>query len=74
MKFHLGRCLLPQRLSIASMTVDELARVLQYKPERLTDYIDSKRVMPLQVAISIADTLGCEVKDLYELIPASHEA
>jgi DNA-binding XRE family transcriptional regulator len=47
---------------------EELARALFYKPERIVDYIENKRVMPLQVAISVADTIGCQVRDLYELI------
>lgn len=72
MKLGLGRCLLQERLGEAGMTGVELARLLQYKPERINDYIDNKRVMPLQVAISIADTVGCDVKELYELIP-NHE-
>ncbi|QMV41127.1 helix-turn-helix domain-containing protein [Cohnella cholangitidis] len=66
MKVELGRCLLPERLLEASMTAEQLARALQYKPERISDFIGNKRVMPLQVAISIAGTLGCEVTELYE--------
>ncbi|MFC5471545.1 helix-turn-helix domain-containing protein [Cohnella suwonensis] len=69
MKYELGRCLLEDRLLESGKTKDELARDLLYKPERLSDYIERKRVMPLQTALSIADTLGCEVSELYELIP-----
>lgn len=68
MKLELGRCLLNERLLESSMTKERLAQTLFYKPERLTDFIENKRVMPLQIAISIADTLGCDVTDLYELI------
>jgi plasmid maintenance system antidote protein VapI len=49
------------------MTKEELAHILQYKPERLTDFIENKRVMPLKVAVSIANTIGCDVIDLYEI-------
>jgi plasmid maintenance system antidote protein VapI len=67
MKIELGRCLLNERLLGANMTKEELAHTLQYKPERLTDFIENKRIMPLKVAISIAKTIGCDVTDLYEL-------
>ncbi|WP_341282027.1 XRE family transcriptional regulator [Paenibacillus sp. FSL H8-0537] len=68
MKFELGRCLLNERLIEAGMNIDELAQLLFYKPERITDFIDKKRIMPLKIAISIADTIGCNVNALYELI------
>ncbi|MFC5653586.1 helix-turn-helix domain-containing protein [Paenibacillus solisilvae] len=68
MKIELGRCLLHQRLHEAGMSIEELAQSLFYKPERIADYMDNKRVMPLKTAISIADSIGCRVNDLYELI------
>jgi plasmid maintenance system antidote protein VapI len=68
MKYELGRCLLSERLLESNMTVGELARTLLYKPERITDFVENKRIMPLKSAISIADTLGCDVNDLYELV------
>jgi plasmid maintenance system antidote protein VapI len=68
MKFELGRCLLDQRLLESGMTKEELAVSLLYKPERISDFIENTRVMPLKVALSIADTIGCKVNDLYELI------
>jgi plasmid maintenance system antidote protein VapI len=76
MKYELGKCLLRERLQDSGMSMEELAQVLHYKPEKLSDFVDNKRIMPLKSAISIADTLGCEVKDLYELItsePAVNE-
>ncbi|WP_409344055.1 helix-turn-helix domain-containing protein [Paenibacillus sp. MBLB4367] len=75
MKIQLGRCLLLERLHERGMTIDELAQALFYKPERLSDFIGNTRIMPLQAAISIADTIGCNVRDLYELSPieANHE-
>ncbi|WNR44356.1 helix-turn-helix domain-containing protein [Paenibacillus roseipurpureus] len=67
MKFELGRCLLQERLDEHGVTREELSRSLQYKPERLIDYMENKRIMPLKVAISIADTIGCPISELYEL-------
>ncbi|WP_166244850.1 helix-turn-helix domain-containing protein [Paenibacillus turpanensis] len=67
MKYDLGRCLLEERLQLAGMTKEQLAQALHYKPERLSDYMENKRVMPLKTAISIADTLRCDTRDLYEL-------
>lgn len=67
MKVELGRCLLQERLNETGMTVEDLARQLFYKPEKITDYMENKRVMPLKTAISIANTIGCGVQDLYEI-------
>ena len=67
MKIELGRCLLQERLNESEMTLGELSRQLHYKPERISDYINNKRVMPLKTAISIANSIGCGVQDLYEL-------
>jgi plasmid maintenance system antidote protein VapI len=69
MKFELGRCLLDERLRESAMTLEHIAQILHYRPERISDFMDNKRIMPLKMAISIAATIGCDVKDLYELIP-----
>lgn len=73
MKIELGRCLLHERLLESSMTREELAHALLYKPERISDFIENKRVMPLKTAISIASTIGCGVTELYELITHKRE-
>lgn len=70
MKFELGRCLLSERLKESRKSAEWLAKDLLIKPERVYDYIENKRVMPLKMAISIADSIGCDVHALYELIPA----
>jgi plasmid maintenance system antidote protein VapI len=67
MKFELGSCLLEQRLSECGLSRTQLADALMVRPERIGDYIDNKRIMPLKVAISIAATIKCDVPDLYEL-------
>ncbi len=67
MKYTLGRCLLHERLVESGKTLDWLAQELLMKPERLNDYMENKRVMPLKIALSVADSIGCEVRDLYEL-------
>jgi plasmid maintenance system antidote protein VapI len=67
MKFELGRCLLKERLLEFGMNKEELAQILLYKPERISDFMENKRIMPLKIAISIAETIGCDVRDLYEL-------
>ncbi|NIK69437.1 helix-turn-helix transcriptional regulator [Paenibacillus sp. BK720] len=70
MKYELGRCLLQECLEERGISREALAGALLYKPERLVDYIENKRLMPLKTAISIADTIGCSVNELYELLPA----
>ncbi|MFC4103425.1 XRE family transcriptional regulator [Paenibacillus xanthanilyticus] len=68
MKVELGRCLLHERLLESGKTAESLAKELLFKPERIYDFMDNKRVMPLKIAISIADSLRCDVRALYELI------
>ena len=69
MKYELGRCLLNERLMESGKSAEWLAKDLLIKPERVYDFIENKRVMPLKIAISIADSIGCDVRSLYELIP-----
>lgn len=45
-----------------------LEKELLFKPERIYDYIENKKVKPLKIAISIADSIDCDVRALYELI------
>lgn len=73
MKFELGRCLLKERLMESGKSAEWLAKELLFKPERVYDFMENKRVMPLKVAISIADSIGCDVHALYELIPSNFE-
>ena len=73
MKFELGRCLLQECMAEHGTTLLVLAKELHYKPERLVDYIENKRIMPLQVAISVAHTIGCQVNELYELIAVNSD-
>lgn len=68
MKYELGRCLLNERLLESGMSAESLAKELLYKPERIYDFIENKRVMPLKIAISIADSIGCDIRALYEII------
>jgi DNA-binding XRE family transcriptional regulator len=53
----------------AGKSAEWLAKELLFKPERVYDFMENKRVMPLKIAISIADSIGCDVRALYELIP-----
>ncbi|AWB44773.1 transcriptional regulator [Paenibacillus sp. CAA11] len=69
MKYELGSCLLQQRLGQAGLSIQALAAELKIRPERLMDYMEDRRVMPLKTALSIAATLNCDPSDLYELIP-----
>lgn len=73
MKFELGRCLLNERLMESGKSAEWLAKDLLFKPERVHDFIENKRMMPLKIAISIADSIGCEVRDLYELVPFGND-
>jgi len=68
LKFELGRCLLNERLMESGKSAEWLAKDLLIKPERIYDFIENKRVMPLKMALSIADSIGCDVRALYVLI------
>jgi len=74
MKYELGDCLLEERLSESGLSLTQLADALMVRPERIGDYIDNKRIMPLKVAISIAATIKCDVRDLYELRASFEES
>jgi len=69
MKLELGRCLLLERLEETNISVEQLAQQLLLRPERIIDFAENQRIMPLKMALSIADTIGCDVRDLYEILP-----
>jgi hypothetical protein len=69
MKFTLGTCRLEHCLNEAGMSIGELADLLFLKQALLLDYTTNTRIMPLRIALNIADMLGCPVQSLYELIP-----
>ncbi|MBD2872181.1 helix-turn-helix domain-containing protein [Paenibacillus arenilitoris] len=66
MKVTIGRCLLAERLAERGMSREKLAADLRMRPERIGDYIDNKRIMPLKTAVAIARTIGCNTEELYE--------
>ncbi|CAM4493109.1 helix-turn-helix domain-containing protein [Paenibacillus tarimensis] len=63
----LGKCLLQECLDKQGLSVISLSVELRAKPEKLLDYIEGKRIMPLKTAISIARAIDCKVEDLYEI-------
>ncbi|PZD97473.1 XRE family transcriptional regulator [Paenibacillus sambharensis] len=67
MRVTLGKCMLQERLSEKGLSVAALSVLLRTKPERLLDYIEGKRVMPLKAAVTIARSIGCSVEDLYQI-------
>lgn len=73
MRFKLGRCLLYERLMESGKSAEWLAKDLLLKPERVYDFIENKRVMPLKIAIAIADSISCDVRALYEIVPEDNE-
>lgn len=65
--------MLNERLMESGKSAEWLAKDLLIKPERVYDFIENKRVMPLKIALQIADSIGCDVRALYELIPYQYE-
>lgn len=69
MRYVLGRCLLAERLNAINSSQQALAEKEGYSAQQISDYATGKRKMSLVNAITIAETLGCSVKDLYECVP-----
>lgn len=68
MTITVGRCLLKERLKIAKMTQAELARILNKKPQRISDYANNERQMSPPTMKAVAIVLKCHMDDLYEWI------
>lgn len=69
MKYDLGDCLLYERLKEIGMTPQELADKLGWHVQQVSDYQAGRKRMSLATAISVADTIECDVRKIYKLIP-----
>ncbi|MGK5509454.1 helix-turn-helix domain-containing protein [Brevibacillus formosus] len=68
MAVEVGRCLLKDRLKDAHMTQAELADKLDLSPQRVSDYANNLRTIPINRLREIAQILRCHMDDLYEWI------
>ena len=62
----IGRCLLPELLRDKGMTQVQLADRIGRPRQQITNYVIGERRMSLELARTIAQTLGCHIDDLYE--------
>lgn len=70
MKYLTGRCRLVECLANAGMTQQQLADKIPMDRRQISRYaVGDIRGMSLLTAVTIADAIGCNPKDLYEFIP-----
>lgn len=70
MQYDIGRCRIVEMLSERGWTQQDLADRSGYSKQTVSFYATMRRKrMPLDIAVSFADVLGCSPRDLYEWIP-----
>ncbi|MFK3936622.1 helix-turn-helix domain-containing protein [Alkalihalobacillus sp. NPDC078783] len=65
-KFRAKLCLLHYILDRYSMTNAQLADLTGIAPSSLSSYANNHTIMNLETAMTVAEAIGCEVRDLYE--------
>jgi transcriptional regulator with XRE-family HTH domain len=68
MRFEVGRSLLPDRLRERGMSQSELARKLNRNKSQISDIVNRRSAVRLELAKELAHALGCSIEDLYEWI------
>lgn len=66
MTYRPGRCLLRKRLRERDMSQQILVEITGIDKFRISDYANSKVIMNLATAKTIAAVLKCTIDDLYE--------
>lgn len=72
MKYELGSCFLQDLLDKKGWSQQDLADRMGWQRQQVSDYCtntDRRKRMSLATAISVADTLGVDIRQLYELKP-----
>lgn len=62
-----GRCRLRQLLKERKMSQSELARLSGRSRQKISDYVNDKKMMSYETALDIAFIIGCLAEDLYVL-------
>jgi transcriptional regulator with XRE-family HTH domain len=62
----IGRCLLGSILDHKRMTQEDLSAMTGIHKGQINEYIHNKRIMSLNSARVIANSLGCKIDDLYK--------
>lgn len=68
MTIKVGRCLLRDILDRKGMTIQDLANRLGVSRQQVSKYVNNKKKMSLETAVSIAWVLNVNVLELYEWI------
>lgn len=71
MVYKPGRCLLKQCLHKIGKDQQWLSDVTGISKAQISMYVNRRRVMALETAMTIAGAIGCSIDDLYEWIVIS---
>lgn len=63
-----GECLLLKLLKERGMSQKDLADKIHMNPRQINAYINNRRIMTLNAAITIAKAIDCTIEDLYEWV------
>jgi len=64
--YQVGKCLLSDRLRRKDWTQQQLAEKINVSKSTISDYVNDKRVMRVDIAKNISEVLDCDINDLYE--------
>ncbi len=69
-RYILGDCRLTELMLEANITTQELADKTGYTKQEISNWANMvKKSMALATAISMAEAIGCNIRDLYVLVP-----
>lgn len=66
MGFQPGRCLLQRKLKEIKKSQQWLSEQTGMSKARISDYVNTRKIMSLSSAKTIAHAIGCQIDDLYE--------
>lgn len=70
MRYETGRCRLVECLALAGMTQQQLADKIPMDKRQISRYATGDiKGMSLLTAVTIAEAIGCNPKDLFEWVP-----
>jgi transcriptional regulator with XRE-family HTH domain len=67
MKYELGKCNLQRLLEEKGWSQSHFAERMGWERQRVSDYCRKVRTMSIPVLFSVADTLGVNPREIYDL-------
>lgn len=65
---RIGRCRLGSILRSKKIRQTRFAEMVGMTKQQVNDYVNGRKIMTLETARRVAQTLGCKVEDLYEWV------